>query len=185
MQFEAWPAHNPEFVSDTSITDGGINIPNTSGSSVFSSQDSILSSSADSLGDPSPSPSKRVLRRGAARRKQRQVQAQHVEIDSAAPEQSIRLTPTSSTEDPASPMDTSESPHYGGISPMDFEFSSIADRCDGFVENSRVYHALFGTGVVCANDGTYLAIRFDDSRYGMMKLKATFAVPKMILMPNF
>lgn len=62
-------------------------------------------------------------------------------------------------------------------------FESTLDRSEEFVGNSRVYHALFGTGVVLSNDGTYLSIRFDDHRYGDMKLKSFYAVPKMVLIP--
>jgi hypothetical protein len=64
------------------------------------------------------------------------------------------------------------------------EFASTSDRSGEFVKDSRVYHAIFGTGRVAFNDGTYLGIRFDDPRYNEMKLKVIFAVPKMILMPE-
>jgi hypothetical protein len=64
------------------------------------------------------------------------------------------------------------------------EFASTSDRSGEFVEQSRVYHAIFGSGRVYYNDGIYLGIRFDDPRYNEMKLKVIFAVPKMMLMPE-
>jgi len=178
MEFEAWPTSSPEFIPDTSA-DGsaGISIP-ASGSSLYSSHESVLSSSPDSLGDPSPSPKRAVLRRGRSHRKQQR----HTQdaVNSNTCENTNPDSPSAMIEDSSSV--TAET---GTRTTTCYEFSSLTDRCDAFVENARVFHALFGTGVVCANDGIYLAIRFDDLRYGVMKLKATFAVPKMVLIPNF
>jgi len=176
MEFEAWPASNPEFIPDTSADGSTAGISIASGSSLYSSHESVLSSSPDSLGDPSPSP-KRVLRRGRSTRKQRHTQPMDVDMTTTSTNPD---SPSSMIEDSSST--TAES---AGRTSSVYEFSSLTDRCDAFVENARVFHALFGTGVVCANDGVYLAIRFDDLRFGVMKLKATFAVPKMVLIPNY
>jgi len=60
--------------------------------------------------------------------------------------------------------------------------SSTHDRCETqFHEGAKVFHAIFGVGVVEINDGTYLSISFDDPKYGEMKLKAFYAVPKMVV----
>jgi len=179
MEFEAWPTSNPEFLPDMSAdASATLSFP-ASGSSLYtqSSHESVLSSSPDSLGDPSPSPKRTVLRRGRSTRKQQRQDVVDADVTLTTGVTSPN-SPTSMIEDTSSvPQTTSSSTGY--------EFSSLTDRCDAFVESARVFHALFGTGVVCANDGVYLAIRFDDLRYGMMKLKATFAVPKMVLIPNY
>jgi len=177
MEFEAWPASNPEFIPDTSAdgSTAGITIP-ASGSSLYSSHDSVLSSSPESLGDPSPSPKRVLPRRGRTSRKQQQRETTSSNTGYTNPD-----SPSSMIEDTSS----TTADNVLRTSSSGYEFSSLTDRCDAFVESARVFHALFGTGVVCANDGVYLAIRFDDLRYGMMKLKATFAVPKMVLIPNY
>jgi len=177
MEFEAWPASNPEFIPDTSADGATTGISIASESSLYSSHESVLSSSPDSLSDPSPSP-KRVLRR-ASRTTRKQRHHQQMDVDMTAnvtnPDSPSAMIEDSTTATAESILRTSSG----------YEFSSLTDRCDAFVENARVFHALFGTGVVCGNDGVYLAIRFDDLRFGMMKLKATFAVPKMVLIPNY
>ena len=70
-----------------------------------------------------------------------------------------------------------------GMSPQE-DFASTSDRSGEFKVESKVYHAIFGTGMVYYNDGTYLGIRFDDPKYRDMKLKVIFAVPKMIRIPD-
>jgi hypothetical protein len=188
MEFEAWPASNPEFASDTLSADGGISIPDST-PSLYSSQDSFLSSSPESsLENASPEPAKRILRRRRSTRNTTARKHRDLDMNSNPPmSPDASSSTTNFSFGPQSPSTIEETQQQQTIMMPNsgFEFSSITDRCDEFMENTRVYHALFGTGVVCANDGTYLAIRFDDARYGMMKLKATFAIPKMVLIPSY
>jgi hypothetical protein len=61
---------------------------------------------------------------------------------------------------------------------------SAHERCESeFTPGVRVFHAVFGQGLVSLNDGTFLTISFDDPKYGSMKLKAFYAVPKMVALP--
>lgn len=55
-----------------------------------------------------------------------------------------------------------------------------------FTAGQPVYHAIFGNGVVLENedhDDVHLHIQFSDDKFGRMKLKAYYAVPKMVVLP--
>lgn len=69
-------------------------------------------------------------------------------------------------------------------SSVDEMYYSPVERNEEFCRGSRVYHAIFGDGMIQKNDGTFLTIRFENSKFGSMKLKGFYALPKMVLIPQ-